>query len=105
MITQNIEKGITSSFSNKSFIELKYHQLLVKKSMTRKKPRRLDKIRSGIEAVDKVAVDRGDLHDQRKIQELENQMDNELFDGKKNLGIDNPRNLNKKMKKSHKGLR
>ena len=73
--------------------------------MTRKKPRRLDKIRSGIEAVDKVAVDRGDLHDQRKIQELENQMDNELFDGKKNLGIDNPRNLNKKMKKSHKGLR
>ena len=73
--------------------------------MTRKKPRRLDKIRAGLEAVDKVAVDRGDSHDQRKIQELENQMDNELFDGGKNLGMSNHKHLNKKMKKSHKGLR
>ena len=73
--------------------------------MSRKKPKRLDKIRSGFEAVDKVAVDRGDLDDQRKIQQLENQLDNELFDGGKNLGPSNYRNLNKKMKKSHKKLR
>lgn len=73
--------------------------------MTRKKPRKLDKIRSGFEAVDKIAVDRGDLNDQRKIQELENQMDNELFEGGKNLGINNHKNLNKNMKKSHKGLK
>lgn|GEM_PF-6037074 len=67
-----------------------------KKSITRKKTRKLDKIRSGFEAVDKIAVDRGDLNDQRKIQELENQINNELFDSGKNLGINNPRNLNKK---------
>ena len=73
--------------------------------MTRKKPRKLDKIRSAFEAVDKVAVDRGDINDQRKIQELENQMDNELFDGGKNLGVTSHRNMNKKIKKSHKGLR
>jgi len=69
---------------------------LNKKSITRKKTRKLDKIRSGFEAVDKIAVDRGDLNDQRKIQELENQINNELFDSGKNLGINNPRNLNKK---------
>ena len=73
--------------------------------MTRKKPRKLDKIRSGFEAVDKVAADRGDLNDQRKIQELENQMGDALFDNRKNLGINNSINLNKTMKKSHKGIR
>ena len=73
--------------------------------MTKKKPRKLDKIRAGFEAVDKVAVDRGDLNDQRKIQELENQMGDELFDGGKNLRIDGQKNFKNKMKKSHKGLR
>lgn len=73
--------------------------------MTRKKPRKLDKIRSGFEAVDKVAADRGDLNDQRKIQDLENQIGNEIFDNGKNLGINNSRNLKKTMKKSHKGIR
>lgn len=73
--------------------------------MTRKKPRKLEKIRSGFEAVDKIAVDRGDLNDQRKIQELENQMDTEIFDNGKKLGLNNHRNLNKTMKKSHRGLR
>ena len=73
--------------------------------MTRKKPQKLDKIRAGFEAVDKIAVDRGDPHDQSKIQELDNQIGNELFEGGKNLGTSHQRNLNKKMKKSHKGLR
>ena len=73
--------------------------------MTRKKPKKLDKIRSAFEAVDKVAADRGDAHDQRKILELEGQMDNEIFDGGKNFGINSHKALNKKMKKSHKGLR
>ena len=73
--------------------------------MSKLKPRKLDKIRSAFEAVDKVAVDRGDLNDSTKIKELEEQMDNGIIDVNKNLGINNQRNLNKKMRKSHKGLR
>lgn len=73
--------------------------------MTRLKPRKRDKIKSAFEAVDKVAVDRGDLNDSTKIQELEEQMDNENFDLNGFNRIKNQKNLNKKMKKSHKGLR
>jgi len=39
--------------------------------MTRLKPRKLDKIKSGIAAVDKVTADRSDLNDSSKIKELE----------------------------------
>ena len=73
--------------------------------MTRLKPRKLDKIRSAFEAVDKVAVDRGDLHDQTKIHELDDQMNKEIFDGQRNFGINSQRNFLKRMKKTHKGLR
>ncbi len=73
--------------------------------MTRLKPRKLDKIKSGIAAVDKVTADRSDLNDSSKIKELEDQMDNGMIDLNNNLGINNSRNLNKKIRKTHKGLR
>ena len=73
--------------------------------MSRLKPRRLDKIKSGFAAIDKVTADRSDLNDSSKIKELENQMDIGMIDLNNNLGINNSRNFNKKMKKTHKGLR
>ncbi len=73
--------------------------------MTRLKPRKLDKIKSGIAAVDKVTADRSDLNDSSKIKELEDQMDSGITDVSKNLGLSNPRNMNKKIRKTHKGLR
>ena len=73
--------------------------------MSRLKPRRLDKIKSAFAAVDKVTADRSDLNDSSKIKELENQMDIGIIDLNNNLSINNQRNMNKKMRKSHKGLR
>lgn len=64
--------------------------------MTRLKPRKLDKIKSGIAAVDKITADRSDLNDSSKIKELEDQMDNGMIDLNTNLSINNSRNLNKK---------
>lgn len=43
-------------------------------NMTRIKHRRLDKIRAAFGSVDKSFVNRGDLHDQSKIQQLEEKM-------------------------------
>ena len=49
--------------------------------MTRIKPRRLDKMRTAFDAVDKAFVDRDDLHNQTKIQELDDKMNEKSFDG------------------------
>ena len=73
--------------------------------MTRLKPRKLYKIKEAIGAVDKAVVDRGDLHDQSKIQELDSQMNNEMFDGKISHGTNKNRSFQKRIRKSHKGLR
>ena len=73
--------------------------------MTQLKPRRLDKLRKSISAVDKAFVDRSDLNDSTKIKELENQMDSEIFDGKRNIGLNSQKNFVKRIKKSHKNLR
>ena len=73
--------------------------------MSRLKPRRLDKIKSAFAAVDKVTADRSDINDSSKIKELEDKMDFGMIDLNNNLGINNSRNLNKKMRKTHKGLR
>ena len=73
--------------------------------MSKLKPKRLDKIRSAFEAVDKVAVDRSDTHDISKIKELEDKMDENILDASKNLGINSQRNFNKKMQKSYKRLK
>ena len=72
--------------------------------MTRLKRRKLDKIRGGLGAIDSKFADREDTKN-FKIKELENQMDNELFDTKKKLGPNNQRNFVKRMNKTHKGLR
>ena len=50
--------------------------------MTRLKRRKFDRIRAIFGAIDKTFVDRSDLYDSAKIKELENKMDENLFDGK-----------------------
>jgi hypothetical protein len=72
--------------------------------MTRLKPKFLDRIRGALSEVDKKFGTGQDVNDS-KIKELEDQMDNELFDGVGNLGISNQRNFVKPTKKSHKRLR
>ena len=72
--------------------------------MTRIKPKFRDRIRRAFSEVDKKFGTGQDVNDS-KIKELEDQMDNELFDGADNLGINNQRNFTKPTKKSHKGLR
>lgn len=72
--------------------------------MTRKKPKFLDRMKGAISEVDKKFGTGQDVNDS-KIKELEDQMDNELFDGASNLGINNQRNFVKPTKKSHKALR
>ncbi len=49
--------------------------------MTRIKPKRVDNIRTAFDAVDKASVDRDDLDNQTKIQELDDKMNEKSFDG------------------------
>ena len=63
-----------------------------------------DKIRGAISEVDKKFGTGQDVNES-KIKELEDQMDYEMFDGSRNLGINNHRGVTKSTKKSHKGLR
>lgn len=42
--------------------------------MTRIKIKRWDRIKEGFRSVDKAFVDRGDIHDQTKIQQLEEKL-------------------------------
>ena len=72
--------------------------------MTRIKPKFLDRIRGAFSEVDRKLGTGQDVNDS-KIKELEDQMDNELFDGASNLGINNQRNFVKPSKKFHKALR
>ena len=61
--------------------------------MTRIKPRKLDRIRAVFDAVDKAFVDREDPHDQTKIQQLEEKM-NEI-DGLNDFNKNNFGHINK----------
>ena len=72
--------------------------------MTRLRPRKRDKIIRILGEVDKKFADR-EQPNIEKIKELENQMDMEIFDGKQNFGINNPKRFGKKMNKTFKGLR
>jgi len=49
--------------------------------MTRIKPKRVDNIRTAFDAVDKASVDRDDLDNQTKIQELDENINGKAFDG------------------------
>ncbi len=67
--------------------------------MARIKPKRLDRIRAVFGAVDKAFVDRGDPHDQTKIQQLEEKMNeiNNLNDFNKINFVQINKSTNKKM--------
>ena len=49
--------------------------------MTRIKPKRVDNIRTAFDTVDKAFVDRDDLLNETKIQELDENINGKAFDG------------------------
>ena len=73
--------------------------------MTRLKPRKWDRVAAIFGAIDsKFSTNREDPND-TKIQELENQMDDDLFCGKRKVENNTQKNFPKSFNKTHKGLR